>query len=116
VSDGKPENTAKNIVRDVSFGGGVSIRNRDAPGTFQPDIDTCVILTASELLTTALNDLPPNDRAIVEAHFFDGESMFKIQRHRKMRRRDLENMIEAALATMRTSLRSRGVRSVSDVI
>ena len=63
-----------------------------------------------------VNDLPPDVRKIVEAHFFDGESIFKIQRRYKMKRRDLEAMIEAALLSMRTALRSRGVRAVGDVI
>jgi hypothetical protein len=51
-----------------------------------------------------------------EAHFFDGESIFKIQRRYKLKRRDLGKMIEAALVSMRTALRSRGVCAVADVL
>ena len=41
---------------------------------------------------------------MVEAHYFDGESVFKIQRKRGMKRRDVEGAIAAALETMRTIL------------
>lgn len=60
--------------------------------------------------------LPPDVRKIVEAHFFDGESIFTIQRRYKIKRRDLDALIEAALVSMRAALRSRGVRAVADVI
>ncbi len=63
-----------------------------------------------------VQDLPPDLQDIVEAHLFDGESLFKIQRRYKLERRVLEALIAAALVTMRTALRSRGVQSVSDVI
>jgi len=75
-----------------------------------------MLSTAAELAATLVNDLPPDVRSIVEAHFFDGESIYKIQRRYKMKRRDLEVMIEAALVKMRLALRSRGVRVVGDVI
>jgi hypothetical protein len=75
-----------------------------------------VILTASELVTTIVSDLPPDVRSIIEQHFQDGESVFKIQRQCWMKRRDVEAKIETALATMRIAMRSRGVRAVPDVI
>jgi hypothetical protein len=75
-----------------------------------------MIFTAAELAATVVKELPPDVRTVVEAHFFDGESIFKIQRRYKLKRRDLEAMIEAALVTMRSALRSCGVRAVADVI
>jgi hypothetical protein len=79
-------------------------------------IHTFMLSTAADLASNLVLDLPPDVRKIVEAHFFDGESIFKIQRRYKLKRRDLESMIEAALGNMRTALRSRGVRAVRDVI
>ncbi len=75
-----------------------------------------MISTAADLAAALVSDLPPEVRKIVEAHFFDGESVFKLQRRHKMKRRDLEAMIEAALVSMRMALRSRGVRGLADVI
>jgi len=75
-----------------------------------------MLSNAADLAAAVVADLPPDVRKIVEAHFFDGDSIFKIQRRYKMKRRDLEAMIEAALVTMRTALRSRNVRAVGDVI
>ena len=75
-----------------------------------------MISTASDLAVALVHGLPPDVRKIVEAHFFEGESIFTIQRRYKLKRRDLEAMIEAALVTMRTALGSRGVRAVADVI
>lgn len=69
---------------------------------------------AADLAAAIVNDLQPDVQRIVEAHFFDGESIFKIQRRYKLKRRDLEAMIKAALVTMRMALRSRGVRAVGD--
>jgi len=75
-----------------------------------------MISTAADLAVVLVQELPPDVRKIMEAHFFDGESIFTIQRRYKLKRRDLEAMIEAALLTMRLALRSRGVRAVADVI
>jgi len=75
-----------------------------------------MISTAADLTAALVQGLPPDVRKIVEAHFFDGESIFKIQRRYKLKRRDLEMLIQAALVTMRTALRNRGVRAVADVI
>lgn len=82
----------------------------------KPDIQTSMISDAIELVAAVVNDLPSDLRTVVAAHFFEDESVFKIQRQRKMKRRDLETMIEIALGTMRMALRGRGVRGVSDVI
>jgi len=49
-------------------------------------------------------------------HFLDGASIHTLARRYKMKRRDLEAMIVVALVTMRTALRSHGVRAVGDVI
>jgi hypothetical protein len=75
-----------------------------------------MIANPTELASILLEDLPPDVRTVVEAHFFDGESLFKLQRSHKLKRRDMEAMIEAALVTMRTALRGRGVQAVADVI
>lgn len=84
-------------------------------GTFRTPYPP-VIPTAADLAVTLVNDLPPDLRKVVEAYFFDGESVGKIQRRHKLKRQDLEAIIEAALDTMRLALRSRGVRAVADVI
>lgn len=75
-----------------------------------------MLSSPADLAAALVNDLPPEIRKIVEAHFFDGESVFKLQRRHKMKRRDIEGMIDVALVSMRTALRSRGVRAVADVI
>jgi hypothetical protein len=75
-----------------------------------------MIFTPAELAATLVQDLPPHVRKIVEARFFDGESILKIQRRYKLKRRDLEAMIQTALATMRTALEIRKIRAVGDVI
>jgi len=75
-----------------------------------------MILNAAELVAAALNELPSEIRTLVEAHFFDCESVFKIQRHHQMKRRDIEATIAAALANMRTTLRSRGFNEMSDLM
>jgi hypothetical protein len=54
-----------------------------------------LICIAAELAAVLVHDLPSDLRKIVEAHFFDGESIFKIQCRLKLKRRDLEAMIEA---------------------
>lgn len=66
--------------------------------------------------TTALEVLPPFERTVMTDHFLDGASVHTLARRYKMKRRDLEAMIEAALLTMRTALQSRGVGAVGDVI
>jgi hypothetical protein len=75
-----------------------------------------MLSTAAELAAALVRDLQPEVRKIVEAHFFDGESIFTIQRRYKLKRRDLETMIEAALGNMRLVLQSRNVRAVADVV
>jgi hypothetical protein len=75
-----------------------------------------MISTADNLAAALVHDLPPDIRKIVEAHFFDGESIFIIQRRHKLKRRDLQTMVHAALVTMRTALRSRGVGAVADTL
>ena len=79
-------------------------------------INIPVILTAADLLSAALDELSPDIRSMMDAHFFDGDSTFRIQRQRHMKRRDVETVIGAALETMRISLRLRGVRGFGDVM
>ena len=73
-----------------------------------------MISTAAELATALVKELPPDVRSIMEAHFFDGESLFKIQRRHKVKRRDMEAITATALVTMRKAMRSRGVQGVAD--
>jgi hypothetical protein len=75
-----------------------------------------MIITAAEIVAAVVNDLPPDIRMVVEAHFFDGESIFRIQCRYKLKRHDLEAMIETALVMMKTALRGRGVLAVGDMI
>ncbi len=75
-----------------------------------------MILNPTELAADLMCDLPPDVRAVMDAHFVDGHSVHMIQRHQNIKRRDLETMIETALAAMRTELRRRGVRAVSDAM
>jgi hypothetical protein len=58
-----------------------------------------MLSTAADLEAALVNDFPPDVRKIVEAHFFDGESIFNIQRRYNLKHCDPgEFMIEAALA------------------
>jgi len=75
-----------------------------------------MILSLPELAAVALDQLPTNIRSMVDSHFLDGESVFKIQRQRRMKRWDVEVAIRAAVVTMRTALRGRGVLGMADVI
>jgi hypothetical protein len=54
-----------------------------------------MLFTAADLAAVLVQDLPPEVPRIVEAHFFDGESNFKIQRRYQLKRWELEAMIEA---------------------
>jgi len=75
-----------------------------------------MILTAADLLSTTLDELPSEARNMVESHFLSGESVHKIQRHNHRKRREIQAVIAAALAEMRISLSSRGVSVIADVI
>lgn len=55
-------------------------------------------------------------RAHSKLHRWIGQESLVLQSAEVLKRRDLEAMIEAALVSMRTALRSRGVRAVADVI
>jgi DNA-directed RNA polymerase specialized sigma24 family protein len=74
-----------------------------------------VILSIPEL-AAALAELPTDTRTMVESHFLDGDSTFRIQRQRQMKRREVEAAIGAAVVTMRTALHGRGVLGMADVI
>ena len=75
-----------------------------ASGVQRPGYIFFMISTAADLAAAAVNELPPDVRKIVEAHFFEGESIFTIQRRYKIKRRDLDALIEAALVSMRAAL------------
>ncbi len=75
-----------------------------------------MIFTAAELADSLVRDLPTEVRKVVEAHFFDGESLFKIQRRVNLNCRDVSKIIEDALVTMRSGMLRRGVLTVNDVI
>jgi hypothetical protein len=70
----------------------------------------------NQTITAALEMLPPFERTLMTDHFLDGASVHTLARRHKLKRQDLEVMIEAALVTMRMALRGRGVWSVDDVI
>lgn len=75
-----------------------------------------MLATPTELVTALVDGLPPELRKLVEAHFFDGESVYRLQRQRKMKRRDLEAMLDGAKDRMRMALHIRGVARFSDVL
>ena len=52
----------------------------------------------------------------MESHFFDGDCPFTIQRHRHMKRRDVEAMIAAVVEDNAEIAERRGVRDLADVI
>ena len=54
-----------------------------------------MLSTAARLAAALVNDLPPEVRKSLDAHFLDGKASFKIQRWHKLKRRDLEAMSEA---------------------
>lgn len=67
-------------------------------------------------IETALETLSPFERTIVSAHFFDGDPVGRITRNYNLKRADVEALIGTALTTMKTLLRSRGIKSVGDVV
>ena len=83
---------------------------------FPPVLHIGMLLNASELLNAALNELSPDIRTAVEAHFFDGASIFTIQRQCKAKRQDVEECITTALNEMRVYMRRRGIQGSSDVL
>ena len=98
--------------RSVSEGRSQYTRRDETVVLGKSGLHTVVIVTASELVNAVVSDLPPDVRSIVGQHFQDGDSVFKIQRQRGMKRRDVEARIETALGAMRRALRSRGVKTV----
>jgi DNA-directed RNA polymerase specialized sigma24 family protein len=81
-----------------------------------PGYIIAMLATAADFVSFATSALPPDVRTVVEAHFLDGDSIFKIQRRFGVKRRDVEAMIETALAEMGMAFRSHGVRGMTDVI
>ena len=67
-------------------------------------------------ITEALATLPPFERCFVIAYFIDGDPVGRIMRRYKLKRSEVVAAIETALAAMRSSLHSRGIRTVADVI
>jgi hypothetical protein len=74
-----------------------------------------MILTAAEILASAMDELAPDIRAIVSDHFFDGASVYKIQRQRKMKRQEIEAYITTALNEIKAYMLRRGVRASTDL-
>ena len=84
----------------------------------QPHLHT-FMLTIQEphdTITAALATLPAFERSVVIAYFIDGDPIGRIMRRYKLKRREVVAAIESALAAMRNTLRSRGIRAVADVI
>ena len=79
-------------------------------------IDTTVLLTAAEILNSAMAELAPDIQAIVTEHFFDGASVYKIQRHRQMKRQEVETYIATALDQIKEYMLRRGVRDSADLL
>jgi hypothetical protein len=89
---------------------------RGAVALLVPAIDTSMILTAAEILDSAIGDLAPEIQAIVTEHFFDGASVHKIQRQRQMKRKEVEAQIATALNDIKVYMLRRGVRASADVL
>jgi hypothetical protein len=89
---------------------------RGAAVVLAPAIDTNVILAAAEILNAAIAELAPDIRAIVANHFFDGESVYKIQRHRRMKRLEVEACITTALNEIKAYMLRRGIRANADLL
>ena len=79
-------------------------------------IDTNMILTAAEILNSAMGELTPDIRAIVTDHFFDGASVHKIQRQRRMKRLEVEACITTALNGIKEYMLRRGILTSADVL
>lgn len=75
-----------------------------------------MILTATDLIAATLAELPPDLQAVAEAHFLDGCSVWAIMRERRMKKKEVESALDAALNGMRAALRSRGIRGLADVV
>lgn len=73
-------------------------------------------LFPAELVTAAIDDLPPLQRSLIRESFLEGESIYALMKRHDMKRAQIESTIEAGIALMRTALRSRGVVSIADVI
>jgi DNA-directed RNA polymerase specialized sigma24 family protein len=79
-------------------------------------MSSSMMSTPSELVAAVMSDLPPDLRSLVEAHFYEGDSVVKIQRRHRLKRKVVAATLESALETICIALRDRGVRSVADVI
>jgi DNA-directed RNA polymerase specialized sigma24 family protein len=69
-----------------------------------------------ETITATLNTLSPFERSVVVAYFMDGDPVGRIMCRHKLKRPEVVAAIETALAAMKNGLRSRGIRTVADVI
>jgi hypothetical protein len=75
-----------------------------------------MILTAAEIVDSAIGELAPEIQAIVTEHFFDGASVQRIQRQRRMRKAEVEACITTALNEIKAYMLRRGVRASADVL
>jgi hypothetical protein len=89
---------------------------RGAVAVLAPAIDTDMILTPAEILDSAMDELAPDIRAIVTDHFFDGASVYKIQRQRRMKKVEVETCLATALDGIKEYMRSRGIRATADLL
>lgn len=75
-----------------------------------------MLVTGLDIIVFAAAALPNTERSLVLAHYIDGDSVPVLVRRYGIKRPEIEHRLDAALATMRAALRSRGVRGVDDVI
>lgn len=75
-----------------------------------------MLLSLGELVAQVVTELPADLRSIVESHYLEGASVYKIQRQRGMKRREVEAILTAALEMMRTTLRRQGIDGIWDVL
>jgi hypothetical protein len=88
--------TEPHFVRSVEGMCIVVIKDRAAfnmticEGRPNPNLHIVRNLHRRRIRSRPAHDLPPDIRRIMEAHFFDGESIFKLRRRYKLKRWDLE--------------------------
>lgn len=75
-----------------------------------------MFLFAADLVAAAIDCLDPELAAIAKEHFLGGASVFKIQRHRRMKRKEVETCISKAVDEMREYMRRRGIRKAADIM
>ena len=69
-----------------------------------------------EIITDALQILPPLNRKLIEASYLDGDSALKLMRAHGLTRKELTAFMEQSLRQLNAYLRHRGIESVADVL